>query len=170
MFEAPRPLPEPAAAPVAFGGQAVRGRPFPWSWAVDRLVSSRNYWLSATSVSGAPDVRPVWGVWDPAGLYVATYSVISKDIDAGSEVTVTLEDAERVVILRTRAFRISDVDLLTDVVARYAAKYGTAPTVDPRGLISYDGMAMPAYLLVPHRALGWTDAERDRSTKWHFDG
>ena len=35
----------------------------PWSWAVDRLENSHNYWIATTRADGRPHVMPVWGVW-----------------------------------------------------------------------------------------------------------
>jgi len=36
----------------------------PWSWAVERLSRSRNYWLATIRPEGGPHVMPVWAVWD----------------------------------------------------------------------------------------------------------
>src|SRR5713226_7687003 len=35
----------------------------PWSWAEERLVASRNYWLVSVWPSGGPHAMPVWGLW-----------------------------------------------------------------------------------------------------------
>ena len=35
----------------------------PWSWAVERLTASHDYWLATTWPDGRPHVMPVWGVW-----------------------------------------------------------------------------------------------------------
>src|SRR6266487_1604299 len=35
----------------------------PWSWALERLRNSRNYWLTTVWPDGRPHVMPVWAVW-----------------------------------------------------------------------------------------------------------
>jgi hypothetical protein len=35
----------------------------PWSWAQERLETSRNYWISTTRPDGRPHTTPIWGVW-----------------------------------------------------------------------------------------------------------
>jgi len=42
----------------------------PWSYAVERLTSARNYWLATCRPSGAPHTTPVWGIWLDDALYL----------------------------------------------------------------------------------------------------
>jgi hypothetical protein len=35
----------------------------PWSWAVERLERSHDYWVATIHPDGRPNVTPVWGVW-----------------------------------------------------------------------------------------------------------
>ena len=35
----------------------------PWSWAVERLESARNYWFGTTRPDGRPHAMPAWAVW-----------------------------------------------------------------------------------------------------------
>src|SRR3979409_796829 len=35
----------------------------PWSWAVERLTASHDYWVATTWPDGLPHVTPVWGAW-----------------------------------------------------------------------------------------------------------
>ncbi len=37
----------------------------PWSWAVERLQRSHDYWVATVRPDGPPHVMPVWGVWMP---------------------------------------------------------------------------------------------------------
>ena len=37
----------------------------PWSWAEERLLANRNYWVITASAAGRPAAMPVWGVWLP---------------------------------------------------------------------------------------------------------
>jgi hypothetical protein len=43
-----------------------------WSWADQRLVDARNYWVATASVEGIPHVAPVWGVWSHGTLWFGT--------------------------------------------------------------------------------------------------
>src|ERR687885_452744 len=44
----------------------------PWSWAEQRLVASRNYWLASGRPDGRPHVMPVWGVWHQRSLWFSS--------------------------------------------------------------------------------------------------
>src|SRR3954470_14425664 len=35
----------------------------PWSWAVERLERTHDFWLATVWPDGRPHVMPVWGVW-----------------------------------------------------------------------------------------------------------
>src|SRR5215212_4868336 len=35
----------------------------PWTWAQERLVRNKNYWVVTASANGRPHALPVWGVW-----------------------------------------------------------------------------------------------------------
>ena len=38
--------------------------PLLWTWAAERLVPDRNYWVVTVSGDGRPAAMPLWGVWD----------------------------------------------------------------------------------------------------------
>jgi len=64
----PRPV-----APLMPAGYGVPtdgsgGERLPWSWAVERLESARNYWICTTRPDGRPHAAPVWGLWLEASL------------------------------------------------------------------------------------------------------
>jgi hypothetical protein len=45
----------------------------PWSWAVERLTASHDYWLATTWLGkGSPHVMPVWGVWWEDALWFSS--------------------------------------------------------------------------------------------------
>ncbi len=49
--------------------------PLPWSWAAERLLANRNYWVVTVSAAGRPHVLPVWG----CGTKTATASPSRAD-------------------------------------------------------------------------------------------
>jgi Pyridoxamine 5'-phosphate oxidase len=88
-----------AAPPVLFGAPAPSGELLPWSWAEQRLVAARNYWIATTRPDGRPHCRPVWGVWLPDGFWFSTGSVARHNLVANPQITVHLESGDQVVIV-----------------------------------------------------------------------
>ena len=41
----------------------------PWSWAVERLTRSHDYWVATVRPDGRPHVMPVWGIWMDDALW-----------------------------------------------------------------------------------------------------
>lgn len=50
--------------PPDYGVDTASGSVLPWSWAVERLVANRSFWIVAVSPEGHPHTLPAWGVWD----------------------------------------------------------------------------------------------------------
>src|SRR5581483_5634383 len=69
-------LPEPLASrpklPKNYGVRANNRGLLPWSWAVERLEKSKNYWVASTRPDGRPHVMPVWGAWIANSLWFGT--------------------------------------------------------------------------------------------------
>ena len=69
-----------AAPPVLYGAPAPPGELLLWSWAEQRLVDARNYWIATTRPDGRPHCRPVWGVWLPDGFWFSTGSLARHNL------------------------------------------------------------------------------------------
>jgi len=41
----------------------------PWSWAVERLTSTRRFWVATADPTGQPHLSPVWAVWFDDALW-----------------------------------------------------------------------------------------------------
>jgi general stress protein 26 len=103
----------------------------PWSWAEERLVSSRNYWVTTLCLDGRPHSMPVWGVWDAEqGAFWFTSSVQSrkaKNIAADPGCNVAVENAvDPVVIEGTGQIVVDEADigrLVQSVNAKYSTDY-----------------------------------------------
>jgi len=151
--------PEPER-PRMFGGHLEPVR-LPWSWAADRLVSARNYWIATTRPSGRPHTRPVWGVWLDDAFYFSTGSLAAENLEANREITVHLESGGEVVIVEGTASQVADVRLVELVVAAYNEKYRW--DVDPYA------MPGPMYAVRPRVAFGWVsdDTGLDRGAAFH---
>src|SRR4051812_30272983 len=96
------------AMPAAYGIQAGNAGLLPWSWAADRLLTARNYWVCTVTDRGRPHAAPVWGVWYLHTLYFSTdpQSLKGRNLMTRADVVVHLESGDEVVILhgKTRYF------------------------------------------------------------------
>lgn len=132
----------------------------PWSWALERLAASRNFWLSTTSPGGAPHSAAVWAIWLREGLYFDTGSDSRKarNLAADPRVVVTTERADEAVILHGRAQPLDAGAFTATADQRYAAKYGEAPPGQ-------------RYLVRPTYALGFIEEAAQfghTATRWDF--
>ncbi len=115
-------------------GYGVRGPTegtglLPWSWAQQRLASSKNYWVVTLWPDGRPHAMPVWGVWDSdSQLLWFTSSIGSRkarNVAADPRCVVTTEDPENPVVLEGLAEIVTDAGSIGRVIALVNAKYST---------------------------------------------
>ena len=73
----------------------------PWSWAEERLISSRNYWVVSSWPDGRPHAMPVWGMWHDGGFWFSSSrgSRKAKNLAENPRCVVTTEDAENPVVV-----------------------------------------------------------------------
>jgi PPOX class probable F420-dependent enzyme len=110
------------------GGRAL----LPWSWAVERLTGSHDYWLATVRPDGRPHVMPVWGLWDDGALWFssALASRKARNLAADPRCTATTDDARRPVVVEGAAARMRDPSAIERFTAGINAKYGTDYGVD----------------------------------------
>ena len=116
-----------------YGVGAETWTPLPWSWALERLVPNRNYWIVTVSASGAPAASPVWGVWNATeqrfAFAVAPTSRKARNIAVAPRVVVLVDDTVESVSVEGTA-RIMAADdandraVREDWIDRYLEKYG----------------------------------------------
>lgn len=124
-------------------GPAEGGGLLPWSWAAERLASSRNYWVTSVRPDGRPHSTPVWGMWDdspraqPVGrsggsspwddtVLWFTCGVRSRkavNLRAEPRCVITTEDASDPVIAEGEARIATDDASIRRVVELMNAKY-----------------------------------------------
>ena len=163
------------------GREPVAGRPdmpgygiaqdldglLPWSWAVERLERTRNYWLSTTTPGGSPHSMPLWGVWLDDRLFVSTgrRSRKYRNLMADPRCVATTGDGEEPVVLEGTAREVgttSQRERFPAFVAAYSVKY------------DFDVTAMDEPLLEvrPSVAFGLVE-QADQfpvsATRWIFD-
>ena len=157
-----------ASLPRLFGGQVEPMR-LPWSWAVERLIRARNYWIATTRPDGRPHSRPVWGIWLDNACYFSTGSLAAQNIVVHPAITIHLESGDEVVIIEGVAEVINDNARLKEVISQYNQKYHW--NLDPNQLPG------PFYAVHPQLAFGWLadptgldggSAFHGTATRWRF--
>jgi PPOX class probable F420-dependent enzyme len=135
----------------------------PWSWAVERLVAARNYWICTTRPDGRAHAAPVWGLWLDDALWFSTSpeSQKGRNLARDRRIVVHLESGDDVVILDGVAERASDADALGRFADEYEAKY------DYR--VDATNPDTPVYVVTPRIAQTWTESGFPRAVvRWVF--
>ena len=99
----------------------------PWSWAEEKLTTSRNYWLVSVWPDGRPHAMPVWGMWHDGALWLSSskQSRKSRNLTADSRCVVTTEDTHNPVVLEGTAELVTSPQDLASMLAQENAKYST---------------------------------------------
>jgi len=129
--------------------------PLPWSWARERLVAERNYWVSTVTSIGRPHARPVWGVFLDDALYLSIGAAGFRREDRQRHVSVHVDSATDVVIVDGMATRVDAATAGDEASATYEEKYG----------MSGDFLN---FVVSPRVAWGWRDGDVNTATKWTF--
>ena len=139
----------------------------PWSWALERLERSHNYWITTARPDGRPHLMLVWGVWMEDALWFTTGSRTrkAKNLIAHPYCVLGTENADEAVILEGTAAQIRDTAAITRVVAVYDRKYGG----NIGALLESTGSLV--FRVAPHVVFGQDEhAENfsDAVTRWKF--
>jgi len=142
---------------------ADEGELLPWEWALERLASSRNYWVGTVRADGRPHSMPVWGVMlgDLLCFSTSRESVKVRNIKRDPRCTVTTERADEAVIIEGIVSVIEDADLVERFIVAYATKYAFRLTREMG----------PFYMVEPKVAFGFIEAEAQfgrTATRWRF--
>ncbi len=141
---------EPVAERSSMPGYGISESPeglSPWSWAVERLNRSQNFWLSTSRSDGRPHAMAVWAVWVDGELYFSTSqtTVKARNLARCPDCVVTTEQAADLV----------------EVVSAYREKYGMPYPPDSA-----------VYRVEPIVAFGFLEEASKFSTtatRWIFD-
>src|ERR1700730_13498187 len=140
----------------------------PWSWALERLENSHNYWIATSRPDGSPHLMLVWGIWWQDTFWFSTgpRTRKAKNIAANPRCVIGTEKADEPVILEGTAEEIKDRTAWKVFSEEYDRKYGGNVL---RMLESSGGNV---YRVQPHAVFGQDEhAENfDESvTRWTFD-
>ncbi len=86
--------------------------PLPWSWASERLVANRNFWVVTVSGEGRPHALPVWGVWDEGvarfGFSCGPRSRKARNLAANPRTVIMTESTVECLSVEGRAQPVAD--------------------------------------------------------------
>lgn len=148
----------------------------PWTWAQQRLVDNKNYWVVTASVTARPHAMPVWGVWlaetDRFWFSCSPNARKARNIVEHPQCVVTVDDTVECIAVEGRA-TVADVareaDAINRAVATYVTKYWDDPTVHPKMEAFVRSHAIIE--VTPHRAFGIIERDDEftqRATRWRW--
>ncbi len=147
----------------------------PWSWAEDRLVVSRNYWVTTATPAGRPHSMPVWGVWlrdiERFWFSCAPDARKARNARANPWVVVAPTDTVEVVSVEGRAVEATGGDL-GDRIDAYFAKYGGEMGMT-RDAVADFLSTNASFDIAPHQAFGIIERAEEfsqRATRWTWKG
>lgn len=140
----------------------------PWSWAEERLVSSRNYWMVTVWPDGHPHAMPVWGMWHARGFWFSSSkpSRKARNLRANPRCVVTTEDPLNPVVVEGTAELLTDPRDLALLLALENTKYETAYEIE-----MLDPAVNSCFRVTPNWAFGIEHGDFTGSpTRWDFEG
>ncbi len=138
----------------------------PWSWAVERLTASHDYWLATVGADGQPHVMPVWGVWLDGAVWFSSglRSRKARNLATRPGCTLTTDDAQEPVVVEGAADRVTEPDPLRAFAAAVDTKYDT-----DYGVEFYDPAVNGVWRVAPEWAFGLMQDDFSGSpTRWTF--
>ena len=153
----------PRATRPRFGEYGIREEAegiLAWSWAVERLLSSRNFWISTAAEDGRPHAMPVWGVWVDEALWFGTApsSRKGRNLVRDPRVVAHVESGDEAVILEGEVERAADA--FGPVADAFESKYDWRPRPEQGSLW---------FALRPRFAWAWLERDYGRSaTRFDF--
>ena len=145
----------------------------PWTWAEERLLASRNYWVTTVSAAGRPHSLPVWGVWLTARerfwFGCAPTARKARNLRAVPGIVVAPTDTVEVVSVEGRAREVTGQDL-DEPISAYWEKYGEEMGME-RAAVAEFLTAGASFEVAPERAFGIIERADDftrRATRWRW--
>jgi hypothetical protein len=97
-----------------------------WSWALERLEKSHNYWIATSRPEGRPHLMLVWGIWWQDAFWFSTgpRTRKAKNMAAHPHCVIATEKADEAVILEGVSQEIADRGVWKQFGEVYDRKYG----------------------------------------------
>jgi nitroimidazol reductase NimA-like FMN-containing flavoprotein (pyridoxamine 5'-phosphate oxidase superfamily) len=141
----------------------------PWTWAEERLVRNKNYWLVTATAVGRPHAMPLWGVWraDEADFVFScgARSRKARNLAENPLACVTIDDTVECVSVEGVVSPLPAAEQAA-AIDRYVTKYA-----EPEGRAQMAEFVGSHALLVlrPERAFAVIEREEEfstRATRW----
>lgn len=155
-----------------YGVTASSWDPLPWSWAAERLVANRNFWVVTVSADGRPHALPVWGVWhEDESRFAFSCSPRARkarNLAGNPRGVIMTEDTVECLSVEGQARPVDSDERRAQWIDRYLVKYRP---ISPEISAEFLG----AHLLlefVPERAFAIIEREEEfatRATRWVFE-
>ena len=155
-----------------YGVDTPSWAPLPWSWAVERLLANRNFWIVTVSPEGGPHALPAWGVWDQGESRFAfscgPRSRKARNLAVNSRAAIMAEDTVECISLEGHAAPVHEPERQDLWIERYLAKYRpmaadlSAEFIRQNLVVEFE----------PERAFAVIEREDEfatRATRWVFD-
>jgi Pyridoxamine 5'-phosphate oxidase len=138
-----------------------------WSWALQRLESSHNYWIATSRPDGRPHLMLVWGIWWQDAFWFSTgpRTRKAKNLASNPRCAIGTEKADEAVILEGSVEEVADRAIWKQLVEVYNRKYGG----DVGPLLESSGGSI--YRVIPQTVFGQDEhAENftEAVTRWTF--
>lgn len=145
--------------------------PLPWSWAAERLVSNRNFWVVTVSGDGRPHALPVWGVWDDDRhrffFSCSPNARKARNLAANPRTVVMTDDTVECLSVEGVAAPVPQGEDLEHWIELYLSKYQPlSPELNGDFVRSHAG-----FEVAPDRALSVIERDEEfatRATRWTF--
>jgi hypothetical protein len=97
----------------------------PWSWALERLKKSHNYWIATSRPDGRPHLMIVWGVWWQDAFWFSTgpRTRKAKNLAGNGHCAIATEKSDEAVILEGTVQEVTDRAVWKELVSVYNHKY-----------------------------------------------
>lgn len=155
-----------------YGVDAPSWTPLPWSWAVERLLANRNFWVVTASADGRPHALPAWGAWDDGenrfAFSCGPRSRKARDLSTNPNAAIMTESTVECLSLEGHAAPVHDTGHQDLWIERYLAKYRPMSADLSAEFIRQNVIVE----FVPERAFGVIEREDEfatRATRWVFD-
>ncbi len=139
----------------------------PWSWALERLEQSHNYWIATSRPDRRPHLMLIWGIWWQDAFWFSTgpRTRKAKNIAAFPHVVIGTEKADEAVILEGTAEEVTDRSIWKQLAKIYNLKYGG--DVEPL-LMASVGCVFRVQPQVVFAQDEHAPNFADAVTRWHF--
>ncbi|HET8925082.1 MAG TPA: pyridoxamine 5'-phosphate oxidase family protein [Candidatus Acidoferrum sp.] len=139
----------------------------PWSWALERLEKSHNYWIATSRPDCRPHLMVVWGIWWKDAFWFSTGPRTRKarNIAAHPYVVIGTEEADEAVMLEGIVEEIRDHAVWKLLAKVYNSKYGG----DVEPLLMSSGGSV--FRVLPKVAFAQDEHAPNFAasvTRWHF--